>query len=293
VVFSVAAKGTVLSSQKPNLLRRLEARVRYQLGLPYPWVHESLMGRELVLRSGTIRTETDYDDAWLLACARHAEVMYDVGANVGQAALMALVCPNIKEVVLVEANWEALAVAAQNVIRNHFGSRARFVAAFAGDKSNSEVDFWTVGTGAAGSMYQGHAVTAARLGSAQRVPTVTLDELADTYGVVPDLVKIDVEGAEAKVLHGSSKCTSKRRTRFIVEMHSPKELPMVQNTELVLDWARSVGYSAWYLSGAVKLETPEPVSHRGRCHLLFQPSEWEYPEWLRGIAQSAELPRAI
>ena len=70
-------------------------------------------------------------------------------------------------------------------------------------------------------------------------------------------------------------------------MHSPPELPMVRNAELVLAWAREVGYAAWYLSEARRIESPDPIKHRGRCHLLLQPTTWPYPAWLAGIAQSA------
>ena len=278
-----------MTAPKPTLLRRLETRVRYELGLPFPWVSQVLLGRELVFRAGTLRDDVDYDDAWLYACAKHSEIMFDVGANVGQSALMAFMSPRIKQVVMIEANWEALSVAAENLIRNNLSSKARFVGAFAAETSNASIDFWTVGTGAAGSMFQGHAVTASKHGSVTSVPTITLDDVCNGFQVVPDLVKIDVEGAEGKVLAGSVELAKKHRSRFFVEMHSPPELPMVRNAEIVLDWARSVDYSAWYLSGGVKIDTPTPIAHRGRCHLLLQPSSWRFPQWLVGIKQSAEI----
>lgn len=280
-----------LPSMHPsNLLRRIESHVRHQLGLPLPWVRLALLGRELVLRAGTIRVETDYDDAWLYACLQHSDLVFDVGANVGQSALIALLCPRVRQVVLVEANWRALSVAAQNLVRNGLSARARFVQAFAAEASDRLVDFWTVGTGAAGSMFRGHAVTAAREGSVQRIPTVTIDELCDEFEVVPDLIKIDVEGAESKVLQGSTRCAAHHSTRFLVEMHSPPELPMARNAALVLDWAQAAGYAVWYLSAAERIETPQPIEHRGRCHLLLQPADWPYPDWLAGIKQSAPLP---
>ncbi|MDX2091171.1 MAG: FkbM family methyltransferase [Kofleriaceae bacterium] len=279
-----------MRDQRPKLLRKLEARVRSRLGLPSPWMSTSLLGRELVVRWGTIRPETDYDDAWLYACLRHAEVVFDVGANVGGSALLGLLCSNIKQMVLIEANAEALSVAAQNLIRNQLSSRARFVGAFADETSDRTVDFWTIGTGAAGSMFQGAAVTAARAGSSQRVPTTSLDELAERFAVAPDFVKIDVEGAEGNVLRGARAVARGGKTRFLVEMHSPPELPMVANAQQVLAWCNEVGYAAWYLSKGVKLESPDLIAHRGRCHLLLQPAAWAYPEWLRGIEQSTPLP---
>ena len=45
-----------------NLFRRLEASVRYQLGLPNRWVTEKLLGHDIEVRSGTLRPEPDYDD---------------------------------------------------------------------------------------------------------------------------------------------------------------------------------------------------------------------------------------
>lgn len=277
-------------SMNPRLLRRLESRVRSQLGLPPRWVHHTLLGKDLVVRAGTLRPETDYDDAWLYHCLRHAEVVFDVGANVGGSALLGLLCPNVRQLVLVEANPEALAMAAANLIRNGLSPRARFVSAFADEASDKLVEFWTVGTGAAGSAFQGHAVTAARAGSSQRVPTTTLDDLCDQFGVVPDFVKIDVEGAEANVLRGSTRCAAQERTRFLVEMHSPPELPMARNAELVLAWTSANGYVAWYLSEGTRLTSPQAIQHRGRCHLLLQPAAWPFPEWLAGIKQSTPLP---
>jgi len=251
-----------------------------------------LVGRDLVVREGSLNDGPDYDDSWLFACAQRAKVAFDVGANVGQSALLML-CANVAEVTLIEANPTALAIAADNLIRNQLSARARFVSAFASDASDQTVDLWTVGVGAAGSMYPGHAKAAAREGTVQRVPTATLDELTDKFAAVPDLVKIDVEGAETKVLAGSKRIAAHHGTRFLVEMHSAPEMPMLRNATLVLEWARATGYAVWYLRDAVKLEIPEQIGDRGRCHLLLQPAAWPYPEWLVGIGQSARLPTSV
>lgn len=272
-----------------RLFERVESRFRARLGLPPKWVQESILGNQVVVRDGTLGTAPDYDDAWLLACARRATTMFDVGANVGKSAVIALVCAKIPKVVLVEPNIEALTVAAENLIRNRLSPRACFVPAFASDESDKTVSLFTIGTGAAGSMFEGHAVSASRAGSVQQVSTVTLDQLAATYDLIPDLVKIDVEGAEAAVLAGSKAVASVLETRFLVEMHSFPELPMRRNAELVLEWASSVGYSVWYPANECAVTSAEPICHRGRCHLLLQPRGWEYPAWLRGIAQSAPL----
>src|SRR5687768_12557748 len=72
----------------------------------------------------------DYDDAWTLALSRRSEVIFDVGSNVGQAALLMTYGGNVKEIFLIDPNPEALSVAAENFIRNNLAGRARFICSF-------------------------------------------------------------------------------------------------------------------------------------------------------------------
>src|SRR5690606_22824517 len=139
---------------------------------------------------------------------------------------------------------------AKNLILNDLARHCEFVTSFVSDRSGKNIEFFTVGAGAAGSMYRSHAHTAADIGSSFLVPTTTIDELVDFAGWAPDLVKIDVEGAEAKVLQGAGILASNQRAWFMVEMHSPSELPMVENARLVLDWASRMNYQAWYMRDA-------------------------------------------
>lgn len=272
---------------------RVQASLQDRLGLPLPWVESELLGRRLHVRYGTLRAEPDKDDAWLLACALRAEDVLDVGANVGQSALLMLRSASVRSIVLVDPNPDALSVAAEQLIHNHLSDGARFVTAFVAEREGETVEFWTVGTGSAGSRYAGHAETAARGGHSFPVPTTTVDRICERYSIAPDLVKVDVEGAEHEVLLGSTALARHQRTRFFVEMHSPPELPMAENARRVLDWLAEVGYAAWYLTEKCQLTVAEQIQHRGRCHLLLQPSDWAFPEWLERIEQSAALGTVV
>lgn len=250
-------------------------------------------GKKFTFQSGSVRSTPDYDDAWFVSCACHSRVLLDVGSNDARKSLMALMLGTVEKVVLVEANPEALMLAAKNLIRNKQINQANLVLAFAAETVNEELTFWTTGTGAAGSMYFGHAKTAAKRGDQMRVSTLTVDSIVDSLEISPDLIKIDVEGAEWKVLRGAIEVAQKKDARFLVEMHSNPELSMEENANRILQWCSENEYSAWYLKEHIPLDDSAQIAHRGRCHLLLQPQNWPYPEWLRPIPQSASIEMAF
>lgn len=112
--------------------RKLMAFTRLQFGIPNPLVAETVLDRTLVVRRGTIRRPPDLDDAWFLALAQHSQTIFDVGANVGYTALLASFSPQLESIMLVDADPNALAVAAENLIRNHLEANARLLCAFVG-----------------------------------------------------------------------------------------------------------------------------------------------------------------
>ncbi len=244
----------------------------------------------LTTTRGTVRKQPDQDDAWYFSLAGESEAIFDIGANTGYTALLAKVQDPIKKLLLVEPNPEALSRAARNLIINNLSEWTVFVSAFASNVAGDKIQFYTVGAGAAGSMFKGHAESAAMIGSSYMVPTTTIDTLVAKMGWVPDLVKIDVEGAECLVLSGGTTLAAQKRTRFLVEMHSAPELPMLDNAIQVLEWCCKNHYKAWYMKEGTELIKPEMIAKRGRCHLLLQPTEWDYPDHLNGIFQFSSLP---
>lgn len=52
------------------------------------------------------------------------------------------------------------------------------------------------------------------------VPTVSLDSIADRLRVRPDLIKIDVEGAEYRVLSGARRLLTEVKPRILLSVHS-------------------------------------------------------------------------
>ena len=60
---------------------------------------------------------------------------------------------------------------------NNLGNNASYFPAFVSDSIGDKIKFYTVGSGAAGSMYKSHAETAAILNTYLYVNTITLDFL--------------------------------------------------------------------------------------------------------------------
>ncbi len=231
---------------------------------------------------GTIRDHADKDDAWIFSLGANSKVIFDVGSNIGQSAILFLHHPSVERILLVDPNPVALGAAAENLMMNNLSMKASFIPAFLSEKENEVVDFYTVGYGAAGSKYKSHAETAARLDAHFKVATLTVDYLVRYYNITPDLVKIDVEGAEVEVLKGSVDLAAKRVTLFFVEVHSTNGI--VANTDAIIEWCKKNGYEAFYLKDHEVLDSNR-IKERGRYHALLVPSGSPYPPYLLSIKQ--------
>lgn len=204
-----------MGSAKGWMARALKTR----LGLVRRTTTRVSLGERTLEAVGFIPRTDDYDDAWNFLLSAEATQVVDLGANKGQASLLMAIHGSVERVLLVDANPRALALAAENMIRNGFAEKSVFACTFCGETDDDEIDLYTVGAGAAGSRFPGHAVTAGRAGASISVRTTTLDTLCERMGMEPSYVKIDVEGAESDVLAGAGRVIDALRPRVLVEMH--------------------------------------------------------------------------
>ena len=275
------------------MYRKLKKIIGYYLKKEKLYQDSELFGIKLKVLPGTIRKNVDKDDAWYTALVQNAEKVFDLGCNIGYMSLLAAVQKNNKSILLVDPNPEALAKASQNMILNNFGIKSKFITAFIGENDGEKLNFYTVGSGEAGSMYSSHAETAAAVNSFYEVEKITIDTLVNLIGFVPDLIKIDVEGAESLALLGATKTASFQKSKLFIEMHALKELSMKENAQKILNWCLQNSYKAFYLKEAVELTNPEMIEKRGKCHLLLVPINEEYPIYLKNIKEGDVLPKTI
>lgn len=276
-----------------KLIKRIYQKLKFTVFNDVNYEQSSLCGVSLKTVKETIRKKIDQDDAWFFHLATHNEVIFDIGANVGYTALLALIQNPDRRYILVDPNPLALADASKNLLLNSLGDNASYIPAFVSETEGEKVKFYTIGTGAAGSIYRSYAVSASKLDSWYYVKTTTLDAIYQYYNVIPDLVKIDVEGAEYSVLLGATELASHKKTIFFIEMHSNDEMPMVENAQHILDWCKQVNYKVLYLKEQLEVTNPKMIAHRGKCHLLLVPIGQGFPEYLINIKQSAPLPNSL
>lgn len=259
----------------------------------FKFIPTTLCGKSLNLIAGSTRLKEDQDDAWWFYLAKHHGTIFDIGCNIGYTALLALVSNPNRKMILVDPNPKALQMAAANIIENDMSGSVQFLTAFVGNTIDEKIKFYTVGAGAAGSMYASHAETAASLNSFLEVKTITLDYLYQFYEISPDLVKIDVEGAETLVMQGAKELANATKCNFFIEMHRVENLGMEGAAQLMFDWCSEMDYKAWYLKTGEELTSAETIKNRGKCHLLLSPKEKGFPDYLMGVVPHTQLPNLI
>lgn len=158
------------------------------------------------------------------------QTFFDIGANVGYYTILAsrLVGPS-GQVVAFEPLVRNLAYLQRHVELNN-ASNVR-VLPFAVSSESTILSFSSGQNSAMGHLDADGAGDTV-------VPTVTLDEITERLGIMPDVLKIDVEGAEMDVFRGAEHVLSEAKPAIFLSTHSP-ELRR-QCTELLISYDYSL-----------------------------------------------------
>ena len=95
-----------------------------------------------------------------------------------------------------------------------------------------------------------------------RVQSITLDEYFQGYEDIPDIFKIDVEGAETKALRGMLNIIRRRRPALMMEIHPVKLKELGSSHEEVLKILVNADYSI------------EIIGHQGGNGIVWATSRW-------------------
>jgi len=210
----------------------------------------------------------------LAGLVKPGQVVYDVGANIGFFTILCsrLVGPD-GHVYAFEPIPENLQTLRHNVALN--GLRNVTIVEKALSSSTGTAEMFVSPWSAFHSLNVEGATKVEDHGPEEgeiTVQTVTLDEFVTREGGrVPDLVKIDVEGAELIVVQGMGETLRSTRPLLLVELHDTKDG--------YAEFVASVDYRARVIDG----DSPELADADRNVHTIAWPQERE-PAGLPGSA---------
>jgi FkbM family methyltransferase len=166
--------------------------------------------------------------------------LLDVGALHGVFSLAFAIANSHRQVVAVDASPLAFAMLLYNVHKNPAAAISPVEMALSDSNGSIEMHF-----------EEQHAVAAGSSSSPNRfmIPAITGDELCAARSFEPDIVKIDVEGHECKVLRGLRKTISKLRPDLFLEVHPQRIREEGESLEFLSEYFSSLGYSAHSIFG--------------------------------------------
>jgi FkbM family methyltransferase len=220
----------------------------------------------------------------LFRLARGRSCVFDVGAKVGMTAMCMAGAMTAGTVFAFEAAETSCFVVDRNIRLNALDRRIVAVNATVGSVSGTLCKYhWNVSSGRSG------IVMAPPQGATpiQKI-TVSLDDFVQQNGLRPDLIKIDVEGAEQQVIAGMQGTMRAFGPDVALELHAWPGMPPAANAEGILRLLEPVDYGMFWLGNGRFLDDPGALanlseSRRGvgaRARFLLLPKGRPVPAWL-------------
>lgn len=193
---------------------------------------------------------------WISQHVVEASTFYDVGAFIGYHTLCA--AKRVGEtgrVFTFEPGHENFQVLEHNVRLNKMQKRVRAFGVAVGDHDNDFVSFYLrredPTTHSIAYIPEVDHVKNSTLTRVQ-VPMRSIDSIVDETKKPPTVMKIDVEGAEARVLSGARETLSQNRIPIICAIH-PEWLPRLgDDVDSLLRLIDSLGYRVTDFAGREK-----------------------------------------
>jgi FkbM family methyltransferase len=245
-----------------------------------PIARLTLFGKSYTLRGEARVNGIDRDYAVLRDLARDKQCILDVGANVGLTSLiMADSAADNGRVYAFEASEAACHLIRDNASLNGLASRVTVVNALIAERSGMSIEFYGDAASGGASIIPGYLAHYQPLCKA----TLALDDFVNESGCVPDLIKIDVEGAELRVVAGLSETMRSARPLIFIELHSWSEMTVSRTAEALLQRLAPLDYCLIYLRWKAIVIDPAVFAGRGRCHVLACPNGSPFLDELAGL----------
>jgi FkbM family methyltransferase len=244
----------------------------------------TLAGRtyRVAYESRNVREEADF--ALLSRLATGRRCIFDIGANMGATTLVMMSAAHRRgRVFAFEASESSCLVLRENITLNGMADRVTVVNGVLAEASGLPAEFHWESVSPQASIV--HASPTGRSISVHK-PTISIDDYVSSTGVMPDFVKIDVEGAERRVLAGMKDTLRKCQAAVIVELHAWPTMDVGQNAQSMQPTLADIGYRMIQLDTLKTVRDASafagfPESHRGvqfRSRALLLPEDMPVPE---------------
>lgn len=196
-----------------------------------------------LIQEGEYETEVT---AWLLANVRTTDICLDVGANLGYHSCIMAYKASEGRVIAVEPDPDTFGLLVENVNINWLEARVQ-AEPIALSEIPGQIRLHRLCNRSAntsiGVLSEAEAVAAGmKVGESFVAPCSTLDELMTERGGRLDLIKLDVEGAEALVLRGARRTIEENPTLRILMEWSPEQVARAGGSaDALLDEIRAQG----------------------------------------------------
>lgn len=234
-----------------RILRRVPERWKYiNTEVKYKGVHFFVnTGERRGKRMFFFGKYEDREEQAFLSFVRKGDLVFDVGANIGIYSLLA--AKHGARVVAFEPSRQVLPVLRRNIESNGFEDDIQVVEQAIGSERSS-VKFLE---GVESNCGVGKIVPFSdngQDGEYYDVDVCTLDSFVDQFGM-PNVVKIDIEGAELLALRGASRMLSEaKNTVFLVEFHPEQVSALGGSIEDCLSLFAKNGFKSRELRRGVK-----------------------------------------
>ncbi len=178
---------------------------------------------------------------------RRGDTVFDIGANTGLYARFLVQVFGAERVVCFEPMAGNLDLLHQNLALGGIEGRVRVLSVALADREGREAlqaDDFGSATAALEVVTGGRPSESHRQyglpGRREIVEVAPLDALVERFNLpAPNVLKIDVEGAEAIVLRGARRTIMRHRPRLAIELHGPA------TAQQVLPLVHELGYRVW------------------------------------------------
>ena len=192
-----------------------------------------------------------YEEAATLAISyaiqqRKARAFFDIVADDGDFSRLATAC-GVDNVHAFDARPSSL-----NALRS-IDERVTVHAAALSDHHKGEMTVWWTGA----QIFERKPTLQQRLSLAfrrkfriheARATLTSIDHFVSAGGIVPDVIKIDVDGYEGKVLRGGSRTFENHKPTIALELHQNTKLVFGDTRPGIVAMLTDIGYKALFLT---------------------------------------------